>query len=163
MKIAWAVTWRFVVRYIVGALFVWAAISKIGNLQEFYVSLRAYQLPLPNLLLQLVAVTLPWLELFCGLMLLTGFNLRAATGWAFILCVVYVLCTGQAWLRGLTISCGCLDLQFLGLTPDAHPSLIAFLESVRFAFFRAVLLCAACLWLLRYFIYRNSVEQSAAT
>lgn len=162
MRRASDVTWRVVVRYVVAALFIWAALSKLGNLQEFYVSLRAYRLPLPNIFLQLVAVTLPWLELFCGLLLLAGFWLRAATGWALILCVVFVLCTGQAWLRGLTISCGCLNLGLLGLTADAHPSLIAFLESVRFAFLRAVVLSAACLWLLRYFLHRTSFEKRAA-
>jgi len=162
MKIGSDLTWR-VLRYITGSLFVWAAISKVANLQEFYVSLRGYQLPLPNILLQLTAVILPWLELFSGLMLLAGFWLRAATGWALLLCVVFALCTGQAWLRGLTISCGCLDLSLLGLTSDKHPSLIAFLESVRFAFFRALLLCAACFWLLRCLVHRHNFDQSAAT
>jgi putative oxidoreductase len=108
-------------------------------------------------------VTLPWLELFCGLMLLAGFWLRAATGWAFVLCAVFALCTGQAWIRGLTISCGCLNLQALGLTTDAHPSLTGFLESVRFAFFRALLLCVACLWLLRWLVRQRDFDRSAAT
>jgi uncharacterized membrane protein YphA (DoxX/SURF4 family) len=160
MKPGWDVTWRAIVRYIVGALFVWAALSKVANLQEFYVSLRAYQLPLPNVFLQLAAITLPWLELFCGLLLFAGFWLRAAAGWALILCALFALCTGQAWLRGLNISCGCFNLQALGLTADAHPSLIAFLESVRFAFFRALILCAACWWLLRWFIHRNRLIDS---
>jgi putative oxidoreductase len=161
MKNAWDVKWRIVLRYVVGALFVWAAISKVANLQEFYVSLRAYQLPLPNIILQWVAVTLPWLELLCGLLLLAGFWLRAATGWALILCAVFALCTGQAWLRGLTISCGCLNLSMLGLSADEHPTLIAFLESVGFAFFRALLLCLACWWLLRWFVHRRRFEESA--
>lgn len=159
MKTGWDVTWRVVVRYIVGAIFVWAALSKIADVHQFYVSLRAYRLPFPEISLQFVAVMLPWLEMFCGLTLLAGVWIRAATGWALILCIVYVLCTGQAWLRGLAISCGCLNLEFLGLTSDTHPALIAFLESVGFAFIRALIMCVACWWLLQWFMHHNRFEQ----
>ena len=140
---------RVALRWFFGIIFVWAAISKLAILQDFFSKLSAYKLPLPALLLQCVAVVLPWLELFCGLMLIAGLWLRAAASWVFVLCVVFVLCTGQAWARGLEISCGCLNLEFLGVNNDTHPSLIAMLDSVRFAFVRALVLTAASFWLLR--------------
>ena len=48
------------------------AISKLAILQDFYSSLVAYKLPLPKVFLQSGAIVLPWLELFCGLMLMSG-------------------------------------------------------------------------------------------
>jgi uncharacterized membrane protein YphA (DoxX/SURF4 family) len=140
---------RVLLRWILGIIFVWAAISKIAILQDFFSSLAAYKLPLPNLILRSVAVVLPWLELFCGLMLIAGLWLRAAVSWVLVLCIVFVLCTGQAWARGLEISCGCLNLEFFGLNNDDYPSLVAMLESVRFAFVRAIILTGASFWLLR--------------
>ncbi len=140
---------RVALRWILGIIFIWAAISKLAILQDFFSSLAAYKLPVPTLLLQSVAIVLPWLELFCGLMLIAGLWLRPAASWVLVLCIVFVLCTGQAWARGLEISCGCLNLEFLGLNNDDHPSLVALVESVRFAFVRALILAGASFWLLR--------------
>ena len=50
--------------------------------------------------------------------------------------IVFVIATGQAWARGLEISCGCLKLGFL--SEGAAKTF----ESVGFAFFRALLLLA---------------------
>ncbi|MGZ4975459.1 MAG: MauE/DoxX family redox-associated membrane protein [Limisphaerales bacterium] len=136
---------RVALRWVLGVIFVWAAISKIAIVQDFFSSLAAYKLPLPVFFLQSVAIVLPWLELFCGLMLIAGLWLRAAASWVFLLCLAFVVCTGQAWGRGLNISCGCLNLDFLG----DHPSLLAMLESVGFAFFRGLILTLASFWLLR--------------
>jgi len=145
MRITIDLDLKAVVRWLVGALFLWAAVSKLANLQDFYTDLVAYHLPLPEPFLRLAAVVLPWLELFCGLMLFARFWLRAALTWVVVLCSIFVLCTGQAWARGLPISCGCLNLDWLPLGVGAK----AWLESVAFAFFRAGLLLAAGLYLLR--------------
>jgi uncharacterized membrane protein YphA (DoxX/SURF4 family) len=138
---------RSSLRWMLGLLFLWAALSKIANLQDFYSSLVAYQLPLPAVYLRLAATTLPWLEFFCGLMLLSGFWLQTATLWALVLCVVFAVATGQAWARSLPISCGCFNLDFLGAAGKS--SMVALLESVGFAFVRSLLLVAACVYLLR--------------
>ena len=144
MKITLELDRRTTLRWLLGAVFIWAAVSKLANLQDFYTSLVAYRLPLPDLCLRLAAVTLPWLELFCGLMLLTQFWLRTAATWVVVLCAVFTVCTGQAWARHLEISCGCLNLDFIGLGSAAK----SFLESVGFAFFRALFLLAAGSYLL---------------
>jgi putative oxidoreductase len=138
---------RSILRWVVGVIFIWAALSKLANLQDFYSSLVAYQLALPALLLRLIATTLPWLELFCGLMLISRFWLRAAMLWALVLCAVFTVVTAQAWARGLQISCGCLNLDFLGLAAGGKTFML--LESVGFAFVRALLLVTATVYLLR--------------
>jgi hypothetical protein len=133
-------------RWVLGGLLLWASLSKLANLQEFSSGLAGYQLPLPASALKLVAVVLPWLELLCGLMLLARVHLRAALLWTIVLFGSFALATGQAWARGFTISCGCLNFDFLGLEGNAFGG---FLESAAFACLRALLLGAAAVYLYR--------------
>lgn len=147
MNIAIEFNLRNALRWLLSTIFLWAALSKLANLVEFYAGLLAYRLPLPDFLLRLTTTTLPWLELLCGLMLLARFRVRAALGWTLVLCLVFVAATGQAWSRGLEISCGCLDLGWLGLAETSGTKKL--LESVPFAFGRALVLVGITLFLLR--------------
>jgi putative oxidoreductase len=142
MKVAFDINGRNVVRWLVGALLVWAAVSKLPNLQEFYGALAGYRLPLPGAAVRFAAEILPWLELFCGLLLLSRLWYRPALVWFLILCVVFLASTGEAWARGLHISCGCMNLDFLKLG-ELGDGATKVLESAPFAFGRAVLLLAA--------------------
>jgi hypothetical protein len=146
MKTAFNLDLRVILRWILGILLLWAALSKLANVQEFYTSLLAYKLPSSPILLKLVSIVLPWLELLCGLMLIASIDLRAALLWANILFAIFAAITGLAWARGLNISCGCLHLDFLGLEGNAMGH---FLESAAFACVRAVILCAAAVYLFK--------------
>src|SRR5258706_3787934 len=131
-------------RWLLAAILIWASLSKIANLHEFYAAILAYRMPLLNPLARWVAMVLPWLELLCGLLLMAGSARRAALVWTALMFGAFVLATGQAWVRGLDISCGCFKLAFLG-----DGALAKFVESVKFACVRAVLLLGASLYLLR--------------
>jgi uncharacterized membrane protein YphA (DoxX/SURF4 family) len=136
-----------VLRWLLGVVLVWAALGKLANLQEFYALLTAYQLPLPPVILQLIAAVLPWIELLSGLLLFANFRLNAALAWALILFFIFAACSGQAWLRGLHIACGCLDLRLVGISPGSK--MAGVLESVRFAFLRTLVLLGASVYLMR--------------
>ncbi len=140
---------KTIIRWLLGALLVWASLSKIANLHEFYISIAAYRLPLPGALLRLTAMILPWLELLCGLLLLARVWTHAALVWALVMFAVFVLATGQAWARGLEISCGCFNLSAFGLDPASGKSFVKFIESVGFAFFRALLLFIGAAYVFR--------------
>lgn len=144
MKVTIEFELRSLVRWLLAAVFLGAALSKLANLQEFYADILAYQLPAPVPLVRLAAMSLPWLELLCGLLLLFGGCRRAALAWTILLLAVFVLATGQAWARGLNISCGCFHLDFLGAG-----KLVKLFESIPFAFFRACLLLAGALYLFQ--------------
>lgn len=133
-----------VLRWLLAVLLVWAALGKIANLQEFHASVAAYRLPLPGAMTRMAVMVVPWLELLCGILLVAGTMRRAALLCTVGLCAIFVLATGQAWARGLEISCGCFKLDFLGEGAAKQA-----LESVQFAFGRAVLLLAAAVWLFR--------------
>jgi putative oxidoreductase len=143
MKVSLEINPKLVLRWVLAVLLIWAALSKIANLNEFYLNLALYQLPLPAMSLRLAAMVLPWLELLCGILMVAGTARRAAVIWAVILFAAFVLATGQAWARGLNINCGCFKLGFLG---DEFAGVF---DSVKFAFFRALLLFLAALYLWR--------------
>jgi uncharacterized membrane protein YphA (DoxX/SURF4 family) len=138
--------WQAVLRWLIGVLLVWAALGKLANLQEFLATLAAYRLPLAAGLLRGTAMVLPWVELLCGLLLIAGARTHAALMWSLVMFVVFSVCTAQAWIRGLKISCGCLDLRFAGILPGSPAAM--FLESVEFGFARALVLACATGWLL---------------
>jgi len=139
--------WWTALRWLLGALMLWAAVSKLAQPQDFLTSINAYDLPLPRSLLQLVAVVLPWLELLCGLLLIANVWSETALATMIGLLAVFVLATGQAWARGLDISCGCFNLKIFGA--DASAGLVKFVESPGFAFFRNLILVLLAFALLR--------------
>jgi len=137
---------RTVVRLVLGALFVWAAVGKLGDPYSFYTSILAYQMPLPDALQRLAGMTLPWVEMLCGLALLANAWTEAALGVQAVLFGFFIVATGQAWLRGLDIACGCFDLTMIGIADDS--AVMHFVDSVRFAFFRNFVLLAGVVYLL---------------
>ena len=139
--------WWTALRWLFGALMLWAAVSKLANPTEFLSSIYAYETPLPRPLLQLAAVVLPWLELLCGLLLIANVWSETALATMIGLLAVFLVATGQAWARGLDISCGCFNLEVFGANPSSK--LLKFIESASFAFFRNLVLVSLAVLLLR--------------
>ena len=73
---------------------------------QTYVAVRAYDV-LPRSLLSVVAGVLPWFELALGLLLLVGIGTRAVAVLSAALLLVFIAGVTQAWVRGLSIDCGC--------------------------------------------------------
>lgn len=68
-------------RLILGGLFVWMGVVKIAEPVDFLKLMRQYQLldeTSAYVLLNLVAVILPWVETLCGVVLILGIAVRGA-------------------------------------------------------------------------------------
>lgn len=63
-------------RFGLGATFVWMGLEKALDPVTFLKLLRQYDLTQTPLLLNSIAATLPWFEIFCGLLLLIGIAVR---------------------------------------------------------------------------------------
>ena len=129
-------------RLLLGTVFVWAGTVKILDSQDFLVSLYSYEIVLPETLLRLVAVVLPWVEVTCGLAIILGIWQDAGLDLVGLLLVAFIIATGQAWVRGLETSCGCFGSRVEETT---------FLGSVGFAFFRNLFLLFVAVY-LRYVV-----------
>jgi uncharacterized membrane protein YphA (DoxX/SURF4 family) len=65
-------------RLILGSLFLYMGLSKAIRPEEFLKLVREYHLVHDYLLLNLIALGLPWFEAFCGLLLVAGVAVRGA-------------------------------------------------------------------------------------
>lgn len=97
---------RFAARFIVAFVFILAAAEKISDPGAFAESIANYRI-LPEFSHNIAAILLPWLELFCGVLLLCGISVRENTVILALLLAVFILMIASAMIRGLDINCGC--------------------------------------------------------
>jgi uncharacterized membrane protein YphA (DoxX/SURF4 family) len=96
-----------VLRIALGAIFVYAAWTKLRAPWElFAMSIDSYQL-LPLKAVELVARTLPWFELVVGLLLIAGYWLRSAAAATALLLAGFFTLMVRAYAKGMEIPCGC--------------------------------------------------------
>jgi putative oxidoreductase len=94
------------VRIALGAVFIYAAVLKIAAPVAFAGSVAAYHI-LPYFASYLAAATLPFLELLCGLLLVTGYRVKGGALIIAALNLVFMAALASAIVRGLDIDCGC--------------------------------------------------------
>ncbi|MFZ5569653.1 MAG: cation diffusion facilitator family transporter [Thermodesulfobacteriota bacterium] len=93
-----------------GAVFLYASFDKILNPQAFAKAVYNYQI-LPDVLVNLAAIALPWLEFLLGLCLITGFWLPGATVTTTGLLTVFIGALAFNQIRGLDVYCGCFSTE----------------------------------------------------
>ncbi len=95
-------------RILLGLVFLWSSIDKIIHPDDFARSVANYQL-LPEVLVNLFAVILAWVEAICGVLLLSGQWARSASFIVALLLAVFIFAVSVSMVRGLDINCGCFD------------------------------------------------------
>jgi uncharacterized membrane protein YphA (DoxX/SURF4 family) len=108
--------WAFLAaRLFMGSIFIYASIDKIAHPAAFAKDIYNYQI-LPDTLVNLAALLLPWLELFLGLCLLAGIWMPGAVLAVNVLLIVFLGALVFNMARGLDVNCGCF-----GVGKDATP------------------------------------------
>ena len=97
---------NFMLRLGLGCIFIAAGVIKIINPGQFASDIANYRL-MPHDLINLLAITLPWIEVVAGIMLITGPWKRASALAILLMMVIFLVAIGQATVRGLNIKCGC--------------------------------------------------------
>ena len=95
-----------VIAILIGALFIYAGAVKIIDPVEFARDIDNYKM-LPWPVGVWLALYLPWLEIFCGLALITRILFRGSVFIVTVLMSLFIVASIFAKTRGLDVSCGC--------------------------------------------------------
>ena len=98
---------------VIGLVFLAAGLAKVGDASSFALQIRHYRL-VPFGLENLLAVTLPWIELLAALAILLRLHPRAGSAVGAGFMVLYVVVVAVAVARGLDIECGCFGTADAG-------------------------------------------------
>lgn len=108
-----------IARLVVGVVYVYASIDKIIHPEAFAKIVSNYHI-LPGSLINIFALFLPWVEMFCGIALIIGARVLGASTILAGLTAVFIVAVGINVLRGVNIACGCFSTsskaRTLGLT-----------------------------------------------
>src|SRR5712671_6141891 len=85
---------------VVGGVFAFAGALKVFNPELFAHEIDQYSM-LPHGLINLMAITLPWIELLCGLLLLSGHWVKASALVVSGLTVMFMIAIVSVMVRGL--------------------------------------------------------------
>jgi len=95
-------------RLVLGGIFIYASLDKIAHPREFAGIIANYGI-LPDFLVTLLALALPWLELIAGLCLVAGLWTRSAAFMLSLLLLAFIAALGFNAARGVSLSCGCFS------------------------------------------------------
>ena len=104
-------------RIYLALVFIVSGLDKINNLDAFAISIENYRL-FPTQIINIFAITIPWIELISGAFLLLGIYIKENSIIIASLLVVFTTAVIIAVARGLDIDCGCqgtFDGQKVGL------------------------------------------------
>ncbi len=126
-------------RLTLAGVFLYAGYIKADDPVAFAGQVANYQI-LPYAWNFLVAATLPYLEVMCGVLLLLNKRVRPALLVLFVLNLIFMLLLSYTIARGLDIDCGCFN-------PDSESKTSPLMALWRDA---GLLLLMISAWLLRY-------------
>ena len=112
----------FLCVYYLGFTFIAASLDKIIDPYTFSRSISDYEIT-PNWISNFVSIILPWIELFCGFLLIVCFSKKinkfylidVSNNFIILMLLWFIFILSIAWIKGLDIDCGC------GLSEKATP------------------------------------------
>ncbi|MDR0927853.1 MAG: DoxX family membrane protein [Ignavibacteria bacterium] len=126
---------NLIIRIVVAGVFIFTGISKIIEPTLFAKDIANYDM-LWSLLINLMAIILPWLELITGILFLFGIQPKPNAILIAAMLLLFNIAVGVAWARGLDIHCGCYAAvaeEAVGIGKLAEN--FALLAGVAFVFF----------------------------
>jgi uncharacterized membrane protein YphA (DoxX/SURF4 family) len=97
-------------RLVIGIIFIYASVGKLFRAEDFAKAILRYEF-LPIYFVNIVAVIMPWIEFFTGVLLISGIYKKASSLIAGMSLVVFLIALTSAFARELDISCGCFSLE----------------------------------------------------
>jgi uncharacterized membrane protein YphA (DoxX/SURF4 family) len=126
-----------ILRIVLGAVFIWASWNKILEPQSFAQIIYNYQI-LPAVMVNPVALLLPWVEAVCGICLISGYLVKGSVLIVDMLMIIFIMALTFNVYRGVDVACGCFSVSDQG-------EKITYLKVVR-----DLPLLAVGIWILYY-------------
>lgn len=108
---------RLLARLVLGGLYIYMGLIKALAPVAFLKILREYNITSDPFILNAIAITLPWFEIFCGVLLVLGIALRATALLSLLMLVPFTLlvldralalhAAGNIPFCGIRFDCGC--------------------------------------------------------
>jgi len=127
-------------RLILGGVLFAAGFLKYEHLDKSRMAVRAYEL-LPISVANFFGISLPFLEIAVGILLVVGAAIRISAAIGGALMFIFIIGISQAWARGLSIDCGCF-----GGGGQVAPGTASYLPEI----LRDTALAAIAIYLFRY-------------
>jgi uncharacterized membrane protein YphA (DoxX/SURF4 family) len=130
-------------RLIVGGVLLYAGFMKaVGPSAEFAAILQAYKL-FPSSFISPMALTVPYIEMWIGLFVLTGFYTRQASLLAALLFTIFLAVLLSSLVRGIDlVSCGCFGAD--AFSPRHTSILDALLLALSIVIYKQAKLALPC-------------------
>jgi putative oxidoreductase len=93
-------------RIYIGWIFIAASLHKIAHPADFALDIATYEI-LPLFLINIMALTLPWIEIASGVLIIVGFKSRACAWMICGMMIMFIIALGIALYHGLDMQCGC--------------------------------------------------------
>lgn len=93
-------------RLVLGVVLIWAGVAKVTSPALSARAVRAFQI-LPYDVAGYVGYALPVLEILIGLLVVAGLFTRLSAVVGGLLMAAFIIGISSAWIRGLSIDCGC--------------------------------------------------------
>ena len=97
---------RRILALLFGGVFVYAGLLKLRDPGRFLIDIRSFDM-LPDPYAAWFALGLPWIELLCGLAVITGVLRKGGLLLLNLALIAFFAAIGMAKSRGLSIQCGC--------------------------------------------------------
>jgi uncharacterized membrane protein YphA (DoxX/SURF4 family) len=108
-----------IIRLFLGVTLIYASLDKIANPDQFARIVYNYRI-LPEFLINIFAVTLPWVELVTGLFLIFGIFIESTSLLASFLFVIFIIAISINLFRGIDLNCGCFSTDPAGKKEGAN-------------------------------------------
>jgi len=106
-------------RLILGVTFIYASLDKIAHPDQFARIIYNYKI-LPQFLINIFAITLPWVEFIAGLFLILGIFTESASLLICFLFIIFIIATSVNLFRGVDLNCGCFSTDPAGKKEGAN-------------------------------------------
>lgn len=114
---------ELLLRWILGLSFIIASFHKIIDPNNFAKIIYGYYL-FPNLSINMIAIILPYIELYSGLFLIAGWQMRSACMIINAMLIGFIIALSINLIRDHQFDCGCFSFGDAGYTSSVAQVLI---------------------------------------